>query len=52
MLALGTLGVTYILWRWRREETGPETTDPSGATADPEMRSRLEDELKKFDDRN
>ena len=52
MLGLGTLGVALVLWRWRREEIGADDGKKASPTSDPELRARLEDELKKFDDRN
>jgi cytochrome c-type biogenesis protein CcmH len=52
MLGFGTLGVAYILWRWRRNDRGSAPKGDAAAKTDPELRARLEDELKKFDDRN
>ena len=52
MLGFGTLGVAYILWRWRRNDRGPAGAGGTSVKTDPELRARLEDELKKFDDRS
>ncbi len=52
MLGLGTLGVGLVLWRWRRQDSDITAGGEVAPSADPELRARLEDELKKFDDRN
>ena len=52
MLGLGILGLGIILWKWRRNQGIPEAITSAVTDEDAARRQRLEEELKKFDDRN